>query len=245
VGRFYSGQARGALGDVVDHGEAPGESESDFSGAQSVRELEVVASQASEVKRQPITDRLLLDFYLSFRFSQGDPAVQERYFKALISEYRRENSEPTTEDLESVKAKLASLKPPREHAAVYPSRLGDFNNQWKEMQDAFTETSSNRLEDDELLRLGREMAASDIQYQQRKRPNRDRSADPHESFFRTYVLRGTSTRSVTYDSIMEQMRSVYEGGQSVDMEKLEELQVAWEDTHPGQRFYAGPDALAA
>jgi hypothetical protein len=220
-------------------------SEAGFTAAESMQALETAASQTPETEQQPIAERLLLDFYLSFRFSQAVEETQTALFAALIKEYRRAGMEPTAEDLELVKSRLSGLKPPSNHTKVVSSRLGEFKKMWGKLEETFAGTTGEQLEPGELLELGRGMARSDVMYQTKSRPSREIGDDLHESFFRTYVLQGAATHSAAYDSLMQEVRQACEGVRGPAAKDFVELATAWEYTHRGQKFYPESETQAA
>jgi hypothetical protein len=207
---------------------------------------------------------IIKDFYLSFLHSQGASETQKEIQRALAdyhietagtealsTMYRRMSTD-------EVEERVSRLKLPGEHedkeaivaettfsgTQKYPDVIAKtFVNQWR----MFCENLEPFVHSDEysfgvpysrqqnVTSMLRNMSLTDLEFQNRPRPHRSESSDPHKSLVREYILRGQATGSDAYDTIFGWCREALASTPELQ-EQLQSLASEWELTHPGESF---------
>lgn len=207
-----------------------------------------------------IDTTVMRDFYLSFRFTQGDPYVQKASYGLLAAYYCRDF---TTIDRSSLVARFdslanraAALKLPRSHkdsAAIaaeheaqhMPSIADFFRREWGQFsriqRHTFANPEASRRKtnrDAPIARFAAKIALADNEYQLRDRPGSNQDNDPHFSLFRSHIVLGHATGSNTFDSIFGRAQSLLDKPEKVTLQRsVTTLANSWETMHPGQSFF--------
>jgi hypothetical protein len=85
----------------------------------------------------PVEKKLVKDFYLSFKFSQGDAALQEKLMEFLLLSYTPEEQTSLRNPSISLKSAITALKVPKTHIFIHQDIQEDeFVNQWRNFREA-------------------------------------------------------------------------------------------------------------
>lgn len=219
----------------------------------------------TELTTEELEDMLVRDFYLSFRFSQGNIGNQGDILAAVIDYYSRKRNVPATSirDViasEEFKLKIERIIPPNRHRITRKDTKVDslkkaYLSFKKEVDDTVIRTY--QLDDHSYTSLVEShMVISDLDYQDkpRPRPQNDKS-DQHGSLYREFVILGRPTGSECYDNIFTTMRArtlrllrehkehshSHDDYRHNQLSGILMLTSAWERNHPGEKFV--PDEL--
>lgn len=83
----------------------------------------------------------------------------------------------------------------------------------------------------------------DIKYQAEERPGRGEQDDKHSSVVRDYLIENKYTAGYGAEKVFEKMQEDLSGDEMRPL--ISELATKWESNHPGENFYATPEASAA
>jgi hypothetical protein len=205
---------------------------------------------------QRVRGRVLRDFRVSFRFSQGDDInLHYDLFTILDGVYRQtwpsDVFDRFVANADAFDDAAASKLPmPKSHAPVTDPSF-QFNMQWRRFKDQLRGNLAPHPDEATLgahiEALGSEMIAKDRVFIDPRghrpsgRPGRQPGHDPYASLYRDYVISGQPTGSVAFDAVMGHMRQqTMANGPSFS---LQLLQRDWETRHPDTNFY--PDSYLA
>ncbi len=178
----------------------------------------------------PLENRILENFKLSFRFSQGNPQLQSKLMFAIANMYPHDEfieQFPTPQVLDyHLKARALRLHLPVPHtdtdAGGNPitevTMRGILTTEWWNQCNILT--SVQRLDAEEGLDLSEDYASHedlilsilkgiterDQNYMDTARPGRGKNDDPHESFLITYVVKKKDTGSPDFNTLFEEVR---------------------------------------
>lgn len=203
---------------------------------------------SQELERQVEVDRLskdlLLDFYQTFRLSQGETAVQPPLFTLLAQQHRLAGHQDMMPfALQEAGSRVRRLMPPTRHqhitSAARDDRETGFQAMWDEYSNTLkepdvTQTRPTALILDDIL-------VQEEKYQDQERPNRSDSDDPHESILREYIILDRLTGSDQLKAVRDHLREIIlsppmDGDGEWMAQRLHSVIEKWEDNHPGQPF---------
>jgi hypothetical protein len=195
--------------------------------------------------------RLIKDFYLSFKFSQGNALAQRTMYLALKRHY--ESSFSTAEKAWlrdssfELMDNLAMLQAPRSHtrsnhAFDYQPGLSDqFEVQADDFLKVLRVVPAPDLYDPATDLVIADFCGAtigrDLYYQGKERfHNTD---DPHSSYLRNYALFSTPTSSDAFDAIFAEVSQAFADSSlpPASTAKLPELAERWEANHPDEHFF--------
>lgn len=178
----------------------------------------------------PLENKLIHNFYLSYKFSQGRPDTQRGLMVAVSRMYPQEEVRREFLSTQSVndrlRTRINNLRLPRDHTDIASSGVSEeFSETWKKqlrilaaVQIGDFQDGSN-YSDPEILKtlqltsghlladVVKRMAESDGRYFRKGRPGRkDGKAD--ESFVKTYIVDQTPTTSPELDQLFRQARGL-------------------------------------
>lgn len=204
--------------------------------------LETSCPPQSLTPHQSLEKMILRDFYLSFKYTQGDGPSHIYFLDALAATYRK------TQDPENYRwiqthadeilgdDHLLALKVPRSHSvakgnqrpgAGSPLTFGQHGVDFK--------TALSRELPINFRTISRQTIVRDLRYQVESRSYQ--TTDPHSSYFRQYILLGEPTGSHTFDTVFAETKEWEQINRKVHIDDLLELQAFWEGSHPGESFY--------
>jgi hypothetical protein len=187
---------------------------------------------SKETSSKNIETRILKNFYLSFKFSQGRTDIQEALLKAVSIRYNREElSASFGKKLEfhheKLYSKVENLSLPKVHANSIEGKQimnddvkDEFGKQWGYQVNMLNdileigEQNGNDLYTEELLKpsyhdLLIRMIDRDIIYMNKTRPKREfGKSDPHESYVKTYIIDQKPTGSDEFNELFQEIRSL-------------------------------------
>ncbi len=190
-------------------------------------------------------------FYLSFRFSQGSPDLQNDLLKWLGGKGYFDNIDVPFEPPNYI----MQIAVPKKHTEVGGSTNTTFETHWYELCRAkkFKQSFSAHKLLGEILDG---MIDRDLHYQELERPNKPRSKqvtpdsnnDPHTSFVRKHIVNSQTTGSDAYDDLhlnLNRLLIKYRTSSSADskdvlftQKEFRSLTKEWEKNHPGYSFFA-------
>lgn len=190
-------------------------------------------------KVQEVDLELVKIFYLSFRFSQGNPEQQDRIFKLM-----NRRMLPSELPIDVPEKVMETLPIPKNHIPIYSVRFEVFRSEWRRMYyilcgsqtEDHTKIKSDFIEsmiDSERQFLTREDGRLGRVMNGDVEP--DSSKDPYASLFRKYILFGKNTGNYFYDKLFQELKDEFE--KSPNIIYLEDLENLWELRHPGNKFY--------
>lgn len=211
----------------------------------------------SAEKQKDFEKQLLKDFYLSFKFSQGDQYTQGYILNALVSNYRSQGDyDPAyiRENSNELFSKLIDFGIPKSHVTLTntgekldltPSlKAAVFINGAKIFVDKLKTGEPSMPQDLNAEAMMRGIIQRDIVYQTAERGYQ--AADPHSSYFRQNVLLQQPTGSEAYNQIFARCLELIEVDQYRNVfltvpiaERITDLAQGWEANHPGVAFYVG------
>lgn len=192
------------------------------------------------------------DFWLSFRFSQGNMAanqLQHRLLRGVSRLYPHEEFEAIYAEImgNEFREVCSTMQIPHKHIKDRPDdQMVDIYklhfdknfkpamvNQYKEPKEIDDITLEGILDD---------MIVTDERYQQIERPGKDPKIDDvHESFVKSFILEGRRSSSARYDELFRRVKEYIPRARGVTQAKLVRLEIQWERNHAGQSFLP-PDA---
>ncbi|MEK6953042.1 MAG: hypothetical protein AABX29_08565 [Nanoarchaeota archaeon] len=197
-------------------------------------------------EKSKIHQQIYKDFYLSFKHSQGDEALQKNLFIFLSNYYLTSYSPEQIGTLEEIKDSLIkkadSLKVPASHTRIVALQVRAtaskmLNWYLRSLEDRYLKVEMPKKL---VSNIANSIIDRDLMYidpvNERNRPNRKEGQDRKESFFRTYVIEAKPTNSTAFDSMYESIRESFKVGEIPVKGDLRKLQKAWEKTHAGQSF---------
>jgi hypothetical protein len=215
----------------------------------------VELAPVDQEKHKAFKRQLSKDFYLSFKFSQGNSPVQEYIYRALTDYYRSQpDYDPSyiRENSIDLQSKLMRFRLPTSHT-VKTSDGRDFDPTSPSEASAFMAQSSRFVKvlnskgdllDDRDLNIEtitRGLIRRDRVYQVAERGYQ--APDPHSSYFRQYVLLGEPTGSAAYDHIFARAAELLEVDRYSSKHNtlplsdvVSKLASGWEHNHPGESF---------
>jgi len=219
-------------------------------------------SEAVLEKLSPAQRSLRRDFFLSFKFSQGESGFQGELLRSLVA-YYQEQPMLTCEELNQIDCYPESLVLPRFHyrrnsGSTSPANvLGQENIHWALLLKAYGKAQRGnkcygRSYPARKRGLLTSMIHRDTVYQASARPTLP--IDPHRSFFREYVLLDKETGSRAFDWLHDSLRDHVTAAEEplINYTRIHHLVSRWELAHPDQQFwpeafkeYAGPTLTAA
>lgn len=189
------------------------------------------------------------DFWLSFRFSQGNQAddkLQYKLLKAILKLYPQEELMRISSMLQTdgFRDQCCSLTVPHQHL---DKKNEDVKVEFANVFDyAFIPALRNQVShntpfeesDDPLLdTILRGMISCDERYQTRPRPGRNPTKDDlHESYVRKYILEGTETGSPRYDTLFRMLNEYQLRSITIVPAQMRRLELMWNTNHPQQTF---------
>ncbi|MBS3054014.1 MAG: hypothetical protein J4431_00570 [Candidatus Aenigmarchaeota archaeon] len=179
---------------------------------------------------------ILRIFYNSFRHSQGFLELEGAIFEWLAGEgYLQGVPEEPPEG-------FGKLSMPKGHIQRNPEAVNSrFREAWNRMHGK-TDFRYGGFSPREIVTsvLTTGIINADLNYQAKKRPNRDGTGapdgyqDPHASFFRRYALQGADAGHPAFNAMYGQAKETAQFGGIVG--NLPRLATAWESNHPGELF---------
>ena len=200
---------------------------------------------------------LIHDFYLSFKFSQGDGLSQDWLISYLAYYYRSvADCDQTILDSilsnQQVAGRVAKLRPPARHSTERLSnREDEFRSVYDELRRVLSTTEQPVPTVSDLRHIALEILNRDKKYvisdMGRPNPHEHTGVDLHESFFREYIIMAKPTGSEAFDHMYLAIRSSLIGpvddagtlGITDDTirERAMALAPQWELRHPGETFF--------
>lgn len=221
------------------------------------------SARVEQLRADPVK-RIQGNFYLSFRYSQGQPILQSKLLAAVTRAYPQDDVRVAVQNRERLLYDVGRFSIPIKHRSdIAPERFRDeWQNVWNRYQaheleqivngcdvryPVSQESQSETLEGVALLRailVG--VIDSDYRHISQGRPERGDGDDPFESFFREYVVFGRRTGSGDFDTLfrnirtellttpMHELDAVVPGRSVRDI--LHTLELQWGILHPGRQF---------
>jgi hypothetical protein len=197
-----------------------------------------------EISSKNLETRILKNFYLSFKFSQGNAELQQDLLIAINTRYNHGEFIKTFISLENLKdrltPKISKLRLPKDHLPV-GSVQEEFKNQWRNqlklLNKVFEPEERHKPSDEGLLI---DLVAEDASYMETGRPNSGKK----ESLVKTYIINQQTTGSEDFDNLFKKLREVAmesdiaESAYEISLlgSGLSVLKYHWEQAHPGQKF---------
>lgn len=197
------------------------------------REKGVTSSQTQKETKAQLESRLKKNFYLTFKFSQGDASLHQFLMFETAPLYDLENYQREFGSINELnhhlRQKIAQLRLPNAHGreeSVFTEFLKEWDNQmgmfaYLTNESLFlSEGDIPRAKLNELKRIPRQkrlltivqsMAERDIHYLdlEEGRPEKvPYGKDPHESHIKTYIIDRKNTNSDGFNALFEDMRGM-------------------------------------
>ncbi len=189
-----------------------------FSGQELAHDL----TNEPEAQEQPvdaehgngrIEAELVRDFYLSFKFSQGDQRLQDLYLNAIAADYFSRGLSPTSELTSEFVHKVRNLNVPGRHTGPMGDDLAQKNFLWMAsrtlgyLSDA--ERGKNKSDQPiELVYMATYMLAVDTKYMVGGRPGA--GGKRGESQWQPYVLDGQPSGSAFFNALFARVKDLAE-----------------------------------
>ena len=193
-------------------------------------------------EREP-SQQILLDFYNTFRYSQGSPQTQSSLLIAVAryhldhtdEEERRQAINATTE-------RLPEFSLPGSHTPQDPSDTSwEFALRLDQFADLLMGGAAQHNFEAVCRQITLEMISSDLGFQAVSRGSTITGRDPHSSMFRDYIVCQRPPHSASYAAIFTTMREKQIGRNGTywpfAARSLSLLATSWERTHPGKQFF--------
>lgn len=187
------------------------------------------------------------DFWLSFRFSQGNMVarlLQHRLLAGISRIYPEPEFQAIYPQIMSDKFReeCSTMQIPGKHIKDRPDdKMAEaykhhFDKNFKpNMENQYNDP--NPLDDTLLEKILDDLIVTDEHYQQQARPGKDPEKDDvHESFVRQFILEGHRSSSDRYDELFRKVREYIPRAKSVTQAKLVRLEIQWLINHPEQSF---------
>jgi len=202
-----------------------------------------------------VGQQVLNDFYTSFEMTQGNPDLHSWCIELMGAWYQDHWSAAERDTLLAIlptlDAAVPHLRLPGNHSLPAHLKGGgnireivrdEFKDKWVEFKDGIDEgaTLSANYKKERLELITQSMILTDADRVIEGRPFRRPGEDPHQSFFRDYVLLGQSTGSPPLDAIMADIREAHQRG--LYRVEAEDLAHAWENRHPNGPPFVPPPA---
>lgn len=198
-----------------------------------------------------VTAQVVTDFVLTFRYSQGDEDTHRKLIDGITAFYDDTFDEPLKENLrmhidELHDSMVDTFQVPTAHFPVLQTRGRE---QVDGVRDEWWGKFSNKiirltrptppLSADALDSLAYGLVTRDTEYQAKPRPGREALVDPHYSLTRRHIVLGRKSGSAAIDSLFQGITPlIFDPPHAGLQEDVETLEAAWEDNHPGEKFFA-------
>ncbi len=178
-------------------------------------------------------------FVLSFKYSQGDEALQNEMFDYAYTTGIYKHVPSVARD------SFVNFKTPDKHKKIYNPHVmsGTFSKQWASMKDRLV--IPNREVDlvSNIYSITKGMIEKDIHFIKKGREERnhrrskvpDDSEDPNASFIRRYAMQQHSTGDLVIDMLFSEVRNSIQS--PVFSNEIHELRELWETRHRNRSFY--------
>lgn len=207
-----------------------------------------------------VESTLAKDFYLSYKYSQGDSGIQAVLFRLMRDYYKEQYDEADIQTVLNVSTDhlielVEPYKLPRSHhlighlaESIEQTKMNEFKRQAADLTFLLKETESTialdirlRDEPDDKLTLGTKLITRDIELIKK---GRKVGRDSRASFFREYALNAQPTGSDAFDNIFEQVGQTLDPTNLVNLpqkdtieESIKHLAAVWGAYHPDESFY--------
>lgn len=192
---------------------------------------ELTAAKSQKEKLTSLENDIRRDFYLSFKYSQGDPDLQDLLNIFVLKHCTQEQLQGIYDKRDKIKGSIMSFMAPKEHTLRdNDERIKTLEEEWHRYLWALEEMlgspdpltpspgsdevklslkMAHEANDEKLLRdIAIEEVKRDSLYVTYARPNRYKpGSDEHESFLKTYGFESHLTDSPIYDELFLKLKA--------------------------------------